>query len=58
MRQAILTRAIKLADKSKVRSANVVVAHPKQIKAEAEILSQRLYTRIKPSEHKRLMKII
>jgi hypothetical protein len=54
----ILKRAVKLADKSKVRAANVVVAHPKQIKTVPEILSHRLYTRITPSEAKRLDKRI
>lgn len=57
MRKDILKRAVRLADKSTVRAEAAVMASPKQIKAQPEFLSHRLYTRIKPSEFKRLNKL-
>jgi len=57
MKKDILAKAIRLADKSPARPEKVVVANPKAIKAIPETLSHRLYTRITPSEFKRLTRI-
>jgi hypothetical protein len=57
MRKDILAKAVRLADRStKARPETVVVAKPGQFakKPASELMSERLYTRIKPSEMKRL----
>lgn len=56
MKKDILAKAVRLADKSKTRPERVVVSKPGQFakKPASELMSQRLYTRIKPSEMKRL----
>lgn len=54
----ILAKAIRLADKKKARPEKVVISKPAstlfQKKPAAEMLSERLYTRITPAEMKRL----
>lgn len=57
MKKEILAKAIRLADKSAVRADKAVMAHPRTVKLTPEFLSYRLYTRIKPSEAKRLLAI-
>jgi hypothetical protein len=54
MRKDILAKAIRLADKSPARPEKVVVASPKTM---PEKMSERLYTRITPTEAKRLKRI-
>jgi hypothetical protein len=56
MKADILAKAVRLADKSKTRPENVVVAKPTPFakKPAALVLSERLYTRVTPSELKRL----
>lgn len=58
MKKDILAKAIRLADKSRVRPERVVVAKPTSTlfvkKAAADTLSERLYTRLTPREMKRL----
>ena len=58
MRKDILAKAVRLADKSTVKPEKAVMAKPKSIKPVPEILSHRLYTRITPSEAKRLARTI
>lgn len=57
MKKDILAKAIRLADKSAIRADEAVMAHPRTVKLTPEFLSYRLYTRIKPSEAKRLLAI-
>ena len=58
MRKDILAKAVRLADKSKARPENVVIGKPANTlftkKPVAEILSERLYTRLTSREMKRL----
>ncbi len=56
MRKDILTKAVRLADKSKARPDKVVIGKPvaSTKKPVVPILSERLYTRISPAEMKRL----
>lgn len=58
MKKDILKKAIRLADKRGVRPEKVVIAKPASTqfakKPAAEIMSERLYTRITPREMKRL----
>ena len=56
MKKDILAKAMRLADKSTVKPHKIVVAAPKQLikKPVADILSERLYTRISKSEMRRL----
>jgi hypothetical protein len=56
MKADILAKAVRLADKSKTRPENVVIAKPAAFtkKPVALVLSERLYTRVTPSEMKRL----
>lgn len=56
-KKAILAKAIHLADKKKAQPEKVVIARATttfQKKPAAEVLSERLYTRITPGEMKRL----
>ena len=56
MKKDLLAKAMRLADKSTVKPHKVVVAAPKQLikKPLADVLSERLYTRISKSEMRRL----
>ena len=56
MKKDILAKAMRLADKSTVKPHKIVVAAPKQLikKPVADILSERIYTRISKSEMRRL----
>lgn len=58
MKKDILKKAIHLADRRGVRPEKVVIAKPPRSlfvrKPAAEIMSERLYTRITPREMKRL----
>jgi hypothetical protein len=58
MKKDILAKAVRLADKSKARPDKVVISKPTKgtlaQKPAAEIMSERLYTRVTPREMKRL----
>jgi hypothetical protein len=56
MRKHILTKAIKMADISKTNPGAVVITKPGQFakKPAAQVLSERLYTRLTPGEMRRL----
>lgn len=58
MKKDILAKAIRLADKSKARPEKVVISKPTSTlfakKPAAEIMSERIYTRLTPREMKRL----
>jgi hypothetical protein len=56
MKKDILAKAIRLADKSKARPDKVVIGKPTFPfrKPAAQVLSERLYTRLTPGEMKRL----
>ncbi len=58
MKKDILAKAVRLADKSKARPEKVVISKPANTlfakKPAAEIMSERLYTRVTPREMKRL----
>ena len=59
MKKDILAKAVRLADKTKARPEKVVIAKPTTglftKKPAAEVLSERLYTRLTKAEKKRLM---
>lgn len=62
MKKDILAKAVRLADKTMARPENVVIAKPSNglfvKKPVAQLLSQRLYTRLTKAEKKRLMATI
>jgi hypothetical protein len=58
MRKDILAKALRYADKSTVKPQKAIVASPRQIKTVAETLSHRLYTRITPTEFRRMQAVL
>lgn len=62
MKKDILAKAVRLADKTKARPEKVVIAKPASHlfvkKPAAQVLSERLYTRLTKAEKKRLMATI
>jgi hypothetical protein len=62
MKKDILAKAVRLADKTKARPEKVVIAKPATglfvKKPVAQVLSERLYTRLTKAEKKRLMATI
>ena len=58
MRKDILAKAVRLADKSKARPDKVVIGKPASTlfvkKPPAQVRSERLHTRLTPSEMQRL----
>ncbi len=62
MKKDILAKAVRLADKNKARPEKVVISKPSSglfvKKPAAQMLSERLYTRLTKAEKKRLMATI
>lgn len=57
MKKDIFAKAVRLADKSKVRPEKIVVAAPRQIakKPAPEYMSERLYLRVTPTQYKQVL---
>ena len=57
MKKDLLAKAVRLAHKTTVKPHKVVIAAPKQIKAAApEMMSERLYLRVTPSQMQALLR--